>query len=209
MISIVAKTKRLVLVNLIDLFDADYPTNYRSWLTDPDVTRYNSHGLFPYTPEAMRRYVESLKESRDIIVWAVLIKPVLSSNNSEPCPFDEHGRIGAVFGKHIGNVTLQRINWIYRSAEMALVIGEKDHWGAGYATEALTALYDHGFNRMNLHRIWSGTAATNEGMRAVFVKLGMKEEGVFREAMFLNGYWTDVVEYAVLEDEWRKRNGKG
>ena len=75
-------------------------------------------------------------------------------------------------------------------------------------SEALTALYDHGFNRMNLHRIWSGTAATNEGMRAVFVKLGMKEEGVFREAMFLNGYWTDVLEYAIIEDEWRERNGK-
>jgi RimJ/RimL family protein N-acetyltransferase len=194
MISIVAKTKRLVLVNLIDLFDADYPTNYRSWLTDPDVTRYNSHGLFPYTPEAMKRYVKSLKESRDIVVWAMLV----------PTGKEEKWH-GEAYGRHIGNVTLQKINWIYRSAEMAIVIGEKDCWGAGYATEALTALYDHGFNRMNLHRIFTGTASTNKGMQCVAQKLGMKQEGVFREAVFLSGTYVDVLEYGILSHEWKNR----
>ena len=198
MIPIVAKTERTMLVNLVDLFEADYPTNYRAWFTDPDVTRFNSHGLFPYTQKAMKQYIQSLRESQDIIVWAMLVP----TGQEEIWHRESQG-------KHIGNVTLQRINRIYLSAEMAIVIGEKDFWGAGYATEALTALYDHGFNRLNLHRIWSGTAATNEGMRAVFVKLGMKEEGVFREAMFLNGHWTDVLEYAIIEDEWRERNGKG
>jgi len=184
MMPVVEKTERLILVNLIDLLDENYPTNYRAWFSDRSVTRYNSHGLFPYTQEAQKAFMQSLRDNT-AVVWGLLAG-----------------------GKHIGNITLQRINWIYRSAEMAIVIGEKDCWGAGYATEALTALYDHGFNRMNLRRIWSGTAATNEGMRAVFVKLGMKEEGVFREAMFLNGYWTDVLEYAIIEDEWRERNGK-
>jgi RimJ/RimL family protein N-acetyltransferase len=88
---------------------------------------------------------------------------------------------------------------------MAIVIGEKDFWGAGYATEALTALYDHGFNRMNLHRIFTGTASTNKGMQCVAQKLGMKQEGVFREAVFLSGTYVDVLEYGILSHEWKNR----
>jgi RimJ/RimL family protein N-acetyltransferase len=103
---------------------------------------------------------------------------------------------------HIGNITLQRINWIYRSAEMAIVIGEKGFWRLGFATEALTKLYDHGFDRMNLHRIWSGTAATNKGMIRTFEKLGMAHEGTFMDAMFLQGKYVDVVEYGIIKDNW-------
>lgn len=187
------KTERLELCSLVDLIDEDYPTNYYHWMNDPCVTRFNSWGLFPYTRRTAQNYARQLEDSRDAIAWAVIIVPPFA--NTE----------GLIHGPtHIGNVTLQKIHPVYRSAEMAIVIGEKSYWDMGFATEALTALYDHGFNRMNLHRIWSGTAETNLGMIEVFQKLQMKKEGTFKDAMFLSGGWVDIVEYAVLEQRWRE-----
>jgi len=107
---------------------------------------------------------------------------------------------------HIGNISLQRINFINGSAEFAIVM-DKEYHGQGFATEALHKLIDHGFNKLNLHRIWSGTAKTNIGMQKVFKKLGMVQEGVFKDATFLNGKYEDIVCFAILEDEWRKQNG--
>ena len=192
MIPYIAETPRLKLVNFIDLYDCNLVhqggqiVNYRKWFYDPDVTKYNSHGLFPYTTEAMEAYIAKLRssETKDIIVWAMIAN----------CKYEED-----IF---IGNMSLQRIDWINRSAEMAIVIGEKEYWNKGYAKEALTALYNHGFNHLGLHRIWAGTAEKNLGMRKVFEKLGMVHEGTFKEATFIDGSFMNIVEYGITDLHW-------
>lgn len=176
---------------------SDITEQYRTWFHDAEVTKHNSHGLFPYTKEQMARFLAQL-ESSDDIVWAVIVK--------------EKAGIQAVPGKesipeiHIGNVTLQRINWIYRSAEFACVFGRKEYWDKGYGTETARTIFNHGFSRLNLHRIWTGTAATNIGMQRIAEKLGMKKEGVFKDAMFLNSKYVDIFEYGILESEFYKAN---
>ncbi len=218
--NIVARTERTVMVPLQDVLeyisyiddlktktvltipDPIINSGYRNWFHDPDVTRHNAHGLFPYGKRAMEEYKASL-ESNDIICWAVLIEMKKKDIIPKTDGFTQNDIVlEHDIYTHIGNITLQRVNWVYRSAEMAIVMGEKDYWGKGYATEALTALFDHGFNRLNLHRIWSGTANTNTGMQKVFEKLHMFHEGTFIDAMFLNGRWVDIIEYAVLRDIW-------
>ena len=196
MIPYVAKTERMKLVNFIDLYDHELvykgneSTNYLNWFYDPDVTKYNSHGLFPYTAEAMKAYIDKLRcpTTMDIIVWAMITEYQAEYRTEKDI--------------HIGNVSLQRIDWINRSAEMAIVIGEKDYWNKGYAEEALIALYDHGFDRLGLHRIWAGTAETNHGMKKVFEKLGMKHEGTFKEAIFLDGFFVNIMEYGITNLHW-------
>ncbi len=171
----------------------DMEGNYKNWWTDADVTKHNSHGLFPYTKAQMEAFLARL-ESSDDIVWAVIAKkgkPILMKYEFNPNQI------------HIGNITLQNINWIYRSAEFAVVIGEKEYWSKGYTTEAAQLLISHGFGRLNLHRIWTGTAATNIGMQHVAIKLGMTHEGTFRQAMFLNGGYVDIIEYGILKEEWK------
>ena len=181
----IAKTKCLELVSLIELVEENYPTNYLSWLNDPEVTKYNHWGLFPYTSLTRDQYIQELKKSNKAIVWACLVE-----------------------GIHIGNFTLQNINYIYRSAEFAVVMGEKEYWNKGYCTEAAKLLFAHGFNRLNLHRIWTGTAATNIGMRKVAEKLGMINEGIFIDAMFLNGEYVNIYEFGITEKEWRQRENR-
>lgn len=162
---------------------------YKNWFHDQEVTKWNSHGLFPYTKTQMEAFMAGI-ESGSRIVWAVMARPTPKGKNYDPV--------------HIGNVSLQSINWVNRSAEYAVVVGDKDAWSKGYATEASRILFDHTFKKLGLHRIWSGTAKPNVGMRKVFEKLGMEKEGTFREATFLHGKWEDVVCYGITQNEWNR-----
>jgi RimJ/RimL family protein N-acetyltransferase len=84
---------------------------------------------------------------------------------------------------------------------VAIYIGETSAWGKGVATDAIDLMCQHGFNRLGLHRIWSGTAETNTGMNRVFDKVGFQREGVFRDGMFLNGRFVNIICWSLLEGE--------
>jgi len=109
---------------------------------------------------------------------------------------------------HIGNVSLQRLDWINRSAELAIVIGETDAWGKGYGVKACKAMLYHGFMKLGFHRIWSGTSETNLGMLHVFDRIGMAKEGAFKEGMFLNGAFRDVLSYGMTTSMFLNVLGK-
>lgn len=76
------------------------------------------------------------------------------------------------------------------------------HWGKGYATEALNAILDFGFNKLNLHRIQAGCAVDNTGSIKVLEKAGMIKEGRCRQVLPLKSGWSDNYEYAILETDY-------
>lgn len=159
----------------------DLQGNYPRWFNDMELCKYNSHGVYPKSLEELTSFINSISSDRTKIVWAI---------------FDR------VSGQHIGNVSLQNINFINRNAEFAILMGEKTYWGKGYAHEAAALLLLHGFNKLNLHRIYCGTAASNIGMQRLADSLHMSKEGIRRQGLFLNGEYTDIWEYGVLKDEF-------
>lgn len=158
---------------------------YLSWFYDPDVTKYNSHGLFPYTQKQKQDFLESLNKN---VVFKIL--------------YDYQDADNHIHRLWIGNTSLQSINWIYRSAEFAIVIGDKFVHGQGIGTEVCKRMIEHGFNKLNLNRIWTGTASTNIGMRKVAEKAGMKEEGKFRQGMYLKGEFVNIICYSILRMDY-------
>jgi RimJ/RimL family protein N-acetyltransferase len=168
-------------VDLRALVEADADGPYPGWLNDAETCRGNSHHVRPYSADAARRYVREVADAPDQLVLAIERR--------------EDGR-------HIGNVALQRIHPLHRSAELAILIGERDAWGQGYATEAARLLCDHGFDALNLHRIGCGTYGANAAMRRLAERLGMREEGVRRQAAYKNGAYVDIVEYGALREEY-------
>ncbi|HZV68997.1 MAG TPA: GNAT family N-acetyltransferase [Saprospiraceae bacterium] len=76
-----------------------------------------------------------------------------------------------------------------------------DAWGNGYATEAVKAIIDFGFNELNLHRIEAGCAVGNIASMKVLEKAGMKQEGRTRKKLPLKSGWSDNYEYAILVDD--------
>ena len=168
-------------VYLRALRDDDARGPYASWFNDEEVCRGNSHHIFPYTPEGALEYIRDVRTRRDLLVLAVVLRDG---------------------DRHIGNISLQSIDAISRSAEFAVVIGDRSTWGKGYGEEAAALIVAHGFRTLNLHRIYCGTFDGNQGMRKLAERLGMREEGRRREAAFKDGKFVDVIEYGILESEF-------
>lgn len=164
-------------IGLRALNEKDIVGNYRHWLNDPEIVQFNSHGRFPMTPEKLSEFVQSSFKSNTSLVLAVI------DLNTQ---------------KHIGNISLQNINWVDRNAEIAFLLGEKDYWGKAVMLEAGQLLIQHGFDTLNLHRIYCGTSSANIGMQKLAEKLKMEKEGVRKEALFKEGIYHDIIEYGIL-----------
>lgn len=170
-------------IHLRVLSPQDINKNYIHWFDDKEVCEMNSHHRFPYTEESLREYIDSVNASDKQLVLAIIEK----NNNS-----------------HIGNVSLQNINYINRSAEFAIIIGEKDYWGKGIGIECAKLIINHGFKELNLNRIYCGTLEKNKGMIGLAAAVGFKQEGVRRKAEFKNGNYLDVIEFGMLSDDIEK-----
>jgi len=164
-------------IYLRSLLESDVEGNYIKWLNDQEVVQFNSHGRFPFTKEKLLEYVRSVKHSNEILVFAIID---LKTDN------------------HIGNISLQSINWIDRNAEIAFILGEKDFWSKGIMYEAGTILLTHAFTVLNLHRVYCGTSSENIGMQKLAIKLNMKLEGIRKESIYKNGSYFDIIEYGIL-----------
>jgi len=90
---------------------------------------------------------------------------------------------------------------VYRSGELAYWI-TPDEWGNGYATAAGRLLLEQAFDALGLHRVEATAFSSNDASRRVLEKLGFTEEGVARGKALVEGAWTDVVRYGLLEAEW-------
>jgi RimJ/RimL family protein N-acetyltransferase len=163
------------------LCEADVDGPYLSWLNDGSVCEGNSHHVYAYTRDQALAYVAGAAVDRQQIVLAMLLK---------------QGH------RHIGNVSLSRIDAIGRTAEFSILIGDRSEWGKGRGLEAARLLFAHGFSAMNLTRIACGTFATNAGMIALASALGMVKEGTRRRAAWKNGGYVDVVEFGLLREEF-------
>lgn len=87
-----------------------------------------------------------------------------------------------------------------------------DHWGRGYASEALAALLDHLFASRDLHRAIAITGAENHRSRTLLERLGFRHEGTMIQSWWERDEerWSDEVAYAVINSEWRSRqDGSG
>ena len=75
--------------------------------------------------------------------------------------------------------------------------------GQGLAPEALQRVLQFGFQVLNLHRIEARYMIGNDASRRVMEKVGMKFEGVAREAMLVKGAYRDIATCAILAPEFR------
>lgn len=152
---------------------------YMNWFLDQEICRYSSHGKYPKNKSEFENYILNSNNQNRIVLAIIHIKD-----------------------GHIGNVTLQNMSAINRNAEFAIIVGNPKHHGKGVALKASCVLMKHGFNKLNLERIYCGTAQKNIGMVKLAKRLGMKQEGCRRKHLFLEGEWQDMLEFGVLNDEF-------
>lgn len=90
-------------------------------------------------------------------------------------------------------------NWNHKhlNAEMGYWL-LPEYQKQGIMTEAITAIMDHAFSGMKLHRISAITEPENLGSIWLLEKMGFIQEGVQKEAELKNGKYIDLIQYALL-----------
>jgi RimJ/RimL family protein N-acetyltransferase len=153
------------------------------WLNDPQVTEF----LTLYQPL-------SLTQEEN---W---FQHVLSGPSDE-IPLGIEALIDGTWHL-IGNISFHKVNWVDRSAEVGIFIGNKDCWNKGFGREAMMLMVSHAFDHLNLNRVFLRVLANNLRGIASYNHAGFIEEGRLRQAAFKNGQYVDVMIMSVLRDEW-------
>lgn len=102
----------------------------------------------------------------------------------------------------IGNSSFFAFDWVARSAEVGIMIGDKTVWNQGFGSEVMTLLLRHGFGTLNLNRIYLRVFAENKRAIRAYEKVGFVHEGCMRQAAYKNGSYSDVLYMSVLREEW-------
>lgn len=96
-------------------------------------------------------------------------------------------------GRVIGFANFRRLNEKHSNADIGIGIGEKDLWGKGLGSEALTLLLGYLLEQRGLHRIRLHVAARNYRAVAAYKKCGFELEGIERDGVRgEDGRWEDM-----------------
>ena len=144
------QTERL----LLRPFQAEDVAAYYDYMSDPDVMKYTA--LLPLSWEEAKNRVESLA-----------MKQANTSPHAFVITLGESEKL-------IGNCRLARDNDEPTTGDMAYFLN-RNYWGRGYATEAVRALIDYGFDRFDFKSIYAICVPENEASRRVMEKAGMVE----------------------------------
>jgi RimJ/RimL family protein N-acetyltransferase len=158
----------------------DATEDYLRWINDFEVTRYLEVGRKPATIDDLREYILAGQKDSATVRFAICDK---------------------VTRQHIGNITLRQIHPVHRRADLGMMIGKKNFWGKGYATEATALTVDYGFRRLNLHSIWLGVLTSNTAAIRAYQKVGFQIDGTDREAWWADGEFHDVHRMSILARE--------
>lgn len=156
------------------------------WINDPEVTR----GIALFLP------VSSLDEEK----WfeTVMQKP----QEEKPLVIDmKQGDDWLV----IGNSGFFDFDWIARSAEVGIMIGDKSVWNQGYGTETMRLLLRHAFRTLNLRRVFLRVHSDNLHAVRTYEKVGFVHEGRLRQAVYRDGEFYDLLMMSILRAEWDAR----
>ena len=110
-------------------------------------------------------------------------------------------------GETIGNCGLHGGNPEDRSAELGVMIGEKHHWGKGYAFDALRTLVTFGFREMNLRSIRLRVDDNHARAVALYERLGFQSDGRQRAAHWSRGRSIDFLMMTITRDEFDELYG--
>lgn len=149
---------------------ADATVEYCAWLNDPEVNKFLT------TQQAiiseLRKYIKEKLISENSLFLGIFWKKN---------------------GRHIGNIKLEPIDKKKREAVMGILIGDKDYWGKGIATEAVNLLGDYAFKVLKLRKLGLKVIAENKAAVRVYQKCGFKIKNIDYKSVNRGGQLYDDV----------------
>ncbi|MDN4078984.1 GNAT family protein [Paenibacillus polymyxa] len=137
-----------------------------------------------FTKEQIARYIEAKGQDSSSLLLLIALQ--------------EDDRV-------IGDIALQDMDSLNRSANIRIAINEQGNQGKGYGTEALVLMLGYGFGICNLHRIELNVFDFNEQAIRCYEKVGFQREGVQRDALYYNHQYHDSILMSMLQHEYCAR----
>lgn len=175
-----AEAVRGVQLELRYLTPEDVGDAYLRWLGDPETMRFTESRHTTHTIDSVRAYVAKCATGTTDHLF---------------------GMIELASGRHIGNIKIGPVNAYHHHASVGLIIGEKDCWGKGYATEAIGLAARHAFSTLGLHKLTAGVIAGNESSLRAFARNGFVIEGVRRKQNLCGDDWRDEIMLGLLQED--------
>jgi RimJ/RimL family protein N-acetyltransferase len=107
-------------------------------------------------------------------------------------------------GALCGVAYLRDIDWISRTAAFGLMIGRRDRQRRGLGRRALRLMLQHGFDVLNLERIYLYVVEYNMPARRLYETTGFAYEGALRKHVAFGGERFDLLAMGMLRDEFNR-----
>ena len=160
---------------------------YVEWLNDPEVIQ----GLSLSVPLSMMQEQSWFDDLRN--------RP----NEEHPLGIEIQTPGGWTM---IGNISLMKIEWKERQAEVGIFIGDKRYWSQGFGRDAMVLMLRYAFNSLGLNRVYLRVFETNPRAIHSYEKAGFVHEGRLRQAHFQDGRFVDVLIMSALSSEWQNQD---
>ncbi|HIS00009.1 MAG TPA: GNAT family N-acetyltransferase [Candidatus Excrementavichristensenella intestinipullorum] len=109
--------------------------------------------------------------------------------------------------KVIGTIGFMWYQQDNSSAEVGYSLS-RAYWNRGIMTEALGAVVDFAFRQLRINRLEAQHEVDNPASGQVMRNVGMVKEGTLRQRLFNKGRYVDVDLYAILREDFLKRETK-
>lgn len=146
----------------------------RKWLDDPQ-----SRGFLPPQPGGRPRTIDDIVGDPGSVLGTVTLPD----------------------GTPIGLTAFLNHDAEQRTAELRKLISGDGLRGRGYGKAATRLWLRYGFEELNLHKIYLTTLDTNVRNIRLNERLGFTLEGIFRDELFIDGRYRDVLRMAIWNPE--------
>ena len=161
----------------------EYVDDYLRWFGDPLVTRYLTMRNPPSRQQEVE-FLERMASNDSDVFWSILLGE-----------------------RHIGSIGIHGIDWRNRTAITGVMIGERDCWGQGFATESMRLRTRYAFQELGLETLTTHVNSDNEASRRALQRAGYRQAGVLRRHVYVEGDFRDVWLGEILRTEWQATTG--
>lgn len=146
------------------LSDKDVSHKYVSWLNNRKINKYLEARFKHHTVAETKKFVQEMNDNPDIYLFGIFIGD-----------------------NHVGNIKLGPIDRNHLFANIGLLIGEKDYWGKGLASEVIQAAVNFAFEELGLQKIDAGCYESNIASKKAFINAGFEVEGFLKSHVMSEG----------------------
>ena len=139
---------------------------WQRWDVDPEVQKHLPEPVNKVVSEAEQSaYMKECLEENDGAYWSIV--------------WNETGEV-------IGTVSITEINFHHGVGELGIVIGEKQFWGMGIATESIEAVIEYAKSTLKLRRLHAEYEQENIGVQKALEQAGFVFECVRKQSRIKN-----------------------